>query len=238
MLSDIITPRNNQTYNVWLAHKIGLNNAIFLSVVMDLYFIEKQNKALQDDRYFYINQDYIYDRTTYSYADQDKCCSTLISMGFIELKSINQIAINFDTIACVSTTTDSSVIDSVEKIKKNAHKESKTTYVLRNVKSKINPRYPGSVQQALRDWLDAIAQKFNFVNYALLESAQTFLNPIVWSDVRKAEEIIKICTANGYREMEWGLNKYNLLHKVNAVNKVSTTVNVSSEAVPLTDEFF
>ena len=32
MLIDIISTNNIQSYNVWLAHKIGLNNSIYLGV--------------------------------------------------------------------------------------------------------------------------------------------------------------------------------------------------------------
>ena len=34
MLIDIISTNNMQSYNVWLAHKIGLNNSIYLNIII------------------------------------------------------------------------------------------------------------------------------------------------------------------------------------------------------------
>lgn len=222
MLVDILSSCNYQSYNVYLAHRIGLNNAIYLNALIDLYQYTKNYNSLQFEEYFYIDRSWITQKTTYTTDEQLKLESTLISMGLVVLaEDKNYATVNLDTIAGLSTTSDQSVIDSFKKVKDSASKSSeKSAYVLKAVKNNISASLPTEVQNALSLWLDSVYAKSKFVNNTLLKSAEDFLMPIINSNLNKALEVIRICTVNGYREMDWGLKKYESLHG----NGVTTTI--------------
>ena len=59
----------------------------------------------------------------------------------------------------------------------------------------------------------------------MLISAMKLLDPIIRNNPETAMEIIEICTVNGYKEIQWGINKYNNLQKVEANSHISSTIN-------------
>lgn len=240
MLIDIISTNNMQSYNVWLAHKIGLNNAIYLNILIETNFKAIKINDLFNGDYFLVDREYVEERTTFNPSEQLKMEDALISMGILtRLEEKICVKLNLDVITGLATTNDEAVLNSFEKVKNSASKEDKTSYILRAVKCKINPRYPAVIKEGLSNWLDAIASRFGFVNSTMIESAQNILEPIIYSDLHKAEEIIRICTVNGYKDMEWGINKYNSLQKVSVNNSVNTNVVMNNnQSANLSDDFF
>ena len=240
MLIDIISTNNMQSYNVWLAHKIGLNNSIYLNLLIEINSKAIKKNRIYDDGFFCVDRDYIATRTTFNTSDQLKMDNILANMGIVTISEDKKyVKLNLEVITGLSTTTDEAVLNNFEKIKTNAAKEGKTSYILRAVKGKINPRYPAIIKEGLSNWLDAIAARFGFVNSTMIESAQSVLEPIIYSDIHKAEEIIRICTVNGYKDMEWGINKYNSLQKASVNNSVNTNVVMNNnQSVSLSDDFF
>ena len=242
MLIDIISSDNIQSYNTWLAHKLGLHTSIYLSVLIELNSKAIKNNELKEDKFhsFNIDRDYITSKTTFSLDEQHKLDDILCNMCILKLSTDKTYGcLNFEVLTGLSLTENQDILNSFERVKKNASKEPKSTYILRSVKSKINPKYPYQIQQGLKDWLEALVDKFGFINSATLDSAQKLLDPIIYSDLKKAEEVIKICTINGYREMEWGINKYNSLQKLSVNNSVNTNVSMNSDkSINLSDDFF
>ena len=240
MLIDIISTNNIQSYNVWLAHKIGLNNSIYLNLLIEINSKAIKKNRIYDDGFFCVDRDYITTRTTFNTSDQIKMDDILANMGIVTISEDKKcVKLNLEVITGLSTTTDEAILNSFEKVKKSASKESKSKYVLRSVKARINPKYPYNIQEGLKGWLDALVERFGYVNTTIIESAQKVLEPIIYSDLQKAEEIIRICTVNGYREMEWGINKYNSLPKISANNSVHTNVVMNhNKSADLSDDFF
>lgn len=232
MLTELINPDHIISYNSVLAHKIGLHETLYLTELC-------KQMAYTQSCYIVPDTTLIERHTTFSKTEQKKLLSTLIDMGLVIYNKTNAVyKVDTSVLAGLFTTKDKEVVASFDKVKKSAKKEDKSKYILRSIKSKINPDYPYIIKEALIEWLEAIQARFGFVNATMLTAAMNILNPIIQSDVKKAEEIIKICTVNGYKEMQWGINKYNTLQKLDVSSTVSTTVHMNNAVADLSDDFF
>ena len=235
MLVDVISLQNYQAYNVPLANKIGLSNSIYLSVLIDLFQIASQNGATIDDDYFWIDREYVKSRTTFTIEEQLKFEDTLLHMGFIRMSADKKyIRVDLNMVIGISTTTNEDVINCFDVVRQQANKSSKKESILRAVSRKINSNYPGNIQEALKDWLSTIADKYGYVNNAMIDNAQKILDNIIWTDLKRAEETIKIATLQAYRDMTWACTRYDELHKNDSVKTTVQTNNTQS----LSNDYF
>lgn len=233
MLVDVLSLRNYQSYNVLLAQKIGLNPAIYLSVLIDLYQKASETESIVADDYFWVDREYVTLRTTFTVETQLKLEETLISMGFVFLSDDKKyIRIELNTIAGIATTLNEDVIACFDTVKKQSNKVDKKRGQLISVSRLIKPEYPGNLKEALKDWLKTISDKYGYVNKSMLENAQEKLDPIVFSDLHRALDIVQIATVQAYRDMTWALTRYNELHKHDVVKtnvQVKNTQSLSNE---------
>lgn len=235
MLVDVLSLQNYQSYNVLLASKIGLNNAIYLSVLIDLFHLASQSDSVVGDDYFWIDREYVKSRTTFSVEDQLKFEETLIRMGFIYLSEDKKyVRIDLNVVTGISTTLNEDVISCFNTVRQQANKGGKREGILRAVSRKINSNYPGNIQEGLRDWLSTIVEKYGYVNNVMIENAQNLLDNIIWTDLKRAEDIIKIATVQAYRDMTWAITRYDELHKNDNVKTTVQTNNVQT----LSNDYF
>lgn len=219
MLNELINPNNIISFNCSLAQKIGLHETLYLT---EFY---KQLDYCQEPEII-PNNSIINLHTTLTNKEQEKAKNVLLQMGILEFNNIdNTYKVNEAVLVGLFTTEDKEVLVDFNKVKKSAKKTDKSEYILKSVKSKINKDYPFIVKEALSNWLDAIHGRFGFVNNAMLVSAMKLLDPIIRNNPETAIEIIEICTVNGYKEIQWGINKYNNLQKVEANSHISSTIN-------------
>lgn len=234
MFVDIISGNNLQSYNVWLAQKIGLNNAIYLNVLVDLFQKAGQTNSIIPDDYFWVDREYVTARTTFSIEDQLKIEDTLSSMGFLYWSEDKKyVRIDMNTLMGISKTVNEDIIDCFNRVKTKASKVSRKESILRAVQRNINADYPGNIKEALKEWLNTLMTKYGFVNNAMLNQAEEKLTPIIYSDIPKALELIQIATVQGYRDFTWAFVRYDELHKNDSVK---TNITTSSQA--LSNDFF
>lgn len=220
ILFDILNPYSTQSFNLYFAHKFGLEVAIYLNAIM-----EYQRAYIGTDDYFEINRQYLQARTTLTEKQQKKVEDTLYKLEIL-LTQDDKVNINYDILVELSTTTDTEVSQSVNQIKKNATKKDKSFYGFVNVRKRIDKlNVDDDVKESLKQWLEAVYGKFGFVNKVMEQSAVDFILPILQTDKEKALQIIKISTVNAYKEMQWGLNKYNSMQTIQDTQaNVKTTV--------------
>ena len=235
MLTDILGTNNYQVYNVWLAHKIGLNNAIYLDVLINLYRYAVNSGMLFDGDYFILDKEYVKERTTFGEREQSALADTLVSIGLISISPDKEsVKVNLDSLVGLSSIASEDVLESFKKIKKTSNKDSKSTYVLQSVKKNIDKKYSKSMNKGFADWLDAVYGKFGFVNNKMLQVAEKKIDELMATDKTKAEKVLELCTINGYKEIDWGIKKYNTLY---GQNTVTTTIQETKDTTLSTDFF-
>lgn len=222
MLIELLSNSNNQTYNVWLAHKIGLNVAIYFSVLLDDYKLALEEGTVDDEQFFTPNRKFITAKTTFIETDQFNFEECLAKLGFITLsKDKSKCKLNL-TLFIGMMNAENKEIDTFCTAIKNTS-VNKNEGILIGVKKKINKNYPGNVQNALGEWLNTINEKYGYVNKTMISQAQKQLDNFIYSDLNKALEIIEIATVQAYRDMTWAITRYNELHKNDAVKTTVLT---------------
>lgn len=233
MLIELLSNSNNQTYNVWLAHKIGLNVAIYFSVLLDDYKLALEEGNVDDEQFFIPNRKFITAKTTFTDTDQFNFEDCLNKLGFITFsKDKSKCKLNLNLFIGMMNAENKEIDAFCSTIKNTSI--NKNEGILIGVKKKINKNYPGNVQNALSEWLNTINEKYGYVNKTMIAQAQKQLDNVIYSDLNKALEIIEIATVQAYRDMTWAFSRYDELHKT---DKVKTDVQINKPKT-LSDDYF
>lgn len=212
---------NYQSYNVTLAHKLGLQNAIYLNIIISIYGFAVNKHTLVEEKYFYLDRKYISSRTTFSEHTQLELENNLVGMGIMEKYSDNiGVSINLNVVTSILSDGEAEVAADLSKIKKMANKASKNDWALSCVKKNIKADYPEELKREYREWLDIINRKFNFVSNSMLEQAEKLVDDYANSNLDAAIGVVKIAQANGWKDMQWAVNR----HRENS-NKIIATKN-------------
>lgn len=233
MLIELLSNSNNQTYNVWLAHKIGLNVAIYFSVLLDDYKLSLGEGTVDDNQFFTPNRDFITAKTTFTETEQLNFEDCLCKLGFITLSEDKlKCKLNLTLFIGMMNSENKDIDLFCSTVK--ATSLDKNEGILIGVKKKINKNYPGNVQNALSEWLNTINEKYGYVNKTMITQAQKQLDKIIYSDLNKALEIIEIATVQAYRDMSWAFIRYDDLHKNDKINTNVQIINNQN----LSEEYF
>lgn len=214
MLVELLSQSNYQSFNIKLAHLLGLETAIYLSALIDI-----NEKAIRKDKviegdFFSIDRDYITKRTTLTRSKQEKIESELNKAGLIELSN-EHIKLCLDTLTSLVMSEDEHLEKDLSSFKKAVNSKSKSEFILESVKRNIDSSLPFELIKAYSDWLDAVHVKFGFVSKQTLIAAQKEVDKASNHDLDKAIEIINIATARGWRDLKWAVKVYNEQHPCN-----------------------
>lgn len=223
MLVELLSQSNYQSFNIKLAHLLGLETSIYLSALIDI-----NEKAIRKDKviegdFFSIDRDYITKRTTLSNNKQEKIETELNKTGLIELSN-EYIKLCLDTLTSLVMSEDENLEKDLSNFKKAVNSKSKSDFILESVKRNIDSSLPYELIKAYSDWLDAVYAKFGFVSKQTLFSAQKEVDEAANHNLDKAIEIINIATARGWRDLKWAVKVYSEQHPCN--NKVIENKNV------------
>ena len=99
MLIDLMSAYKSQTFNIKLAHIVGLNVAVYWGELMNVYarvIDKKLDETIENEGFFDLDRDYITKRTTLSIEDQLVCDKALLQAGIVDYdgKNVNRIRID------------------------------------------------------------------------------------------------------------------------------------------------
>ena len=156
MLFNCLSEKGFQSYNVELAHKIGVTNAIYFNILIDLYYFSKQQKnEIINEEYIWVDREYITSRSTFSIEEQLNCESVLIANKLVELSEDKKtLKINWANYIGCNFNTTSTIMPEKKKTKR-----SNPTGALYGVIKQIDYNYPGNIKAALEDWLNTEIRK-------------------------------------------------------------------------------
>lgn len=211
MLVELLSQSNYQSFNIKVAHLLGLETSIYVSVLIDINEKALRKDKILDDGFFSIDRDYIEERTTLSKAKQCKIEAELNKAGLVEL-SHDYIKLNLDILTSLVLEENENIRKDLTQFRKAVTAKSKGDYILESVKKNIDVTLPMDLQMAYADWLDSVYSKLNFINKQTLFNAQREVDAAANHDLDKAIEIIKIATASGWKDMKWAVKVYNEKH--------------------------
>ena len=211
MLLDFFTTNNRRSYDVRLAHTLGLLPAIYLSQLLDI-----NDKAIRKDKveqnYFTVDRSYIEYYTTLSKTDQLKIDDDLQNLGILQKKdNADTLSINIDKLFEFTEQQDLSSLPSVKKASKKA-KSSKLTQrqkICENLKNFIVCENE-ELKAAYEGWIEGVyANPRGFLSKRSISIFQEEIDKYANHNLDLALKLIDIATVNGYRDATWAINKYN-----------------------------
>lgn len=207
MLVELLSQSNYQSFNIKLAHLLGLETSIYLNVLVDINEKAYRKNKVIDDGFFTVDRNYIQERTTLTKAKQVKIESELNRVGLVELSN-DHIKICLDILTSLVLEENESIKKDLSNFRKAASSKSKGDYILENVKRNIDTSFPMELQKAYADWLDSVYSKLNFINKQTLFNAQKEVDEASNRNLDVALSIINIATANGWKDMRWAVKVY------------------------------
>ena len=209
MLIDLISSANMVTYNTRIAHLLGLHPAIYLSELLSI-----NDKAIRKDKLvdecFILNREYITSRTTLPMEEQIDIENKLMDIGVLckDPFDKNKMFLNTENVVSLLMSEDEKIIGNVQNImKKPAKRLSKQDQMILVLQGFIVTQND-ELRSAYMDWIDASVKRNGWLSKASVTEAQSLVDTVSCRDLDIALNIVKIAAVNGYRDMQWAIEKY------------------------------
>lgn len=209
MLIELLSTCNYVSYNIQIAHVLGLHTAIYLSELMNI-----NDKAIKKDKMsencFTVDRKYITKRTTLQESEQKEIETFLLKAGILEkgANKDNKISINLTALTTIIMAPDEKLLGDLAKLKSNSVKSRTKTNVFDNLKSSVSC-VNDELRVAYYDWIEAVLTKDNYMTKTAVVSGQKIVDEASGRNLDVALRIIEIAAINGYRDMSWAVNSYN-----------------------------
>ena len=96
MLLDLLSTDMSVSYNVKLAHRIGLHTSIYVTELINIYRKATQKGKIIDGKYFRVDRDYVELRTTLTKEEQRELDQALKNISVVKISSKNRDTIGID----------------------------------------------------------------------------------------------------------------------------------------------
>ena len=237
----ISTTYGQTTFNVKLAHILGLKTALYWSVITDALYQAKKKNKVSETGYFVIDRKFVYEVSTLTTPEQKECEKILNTLGYlVNGTKVNSISIDVASVVKLITEDDPKQIEFIRKeIEKitSVDKEAQSTEArAKNLKAHIKET-DFDVRDSLYGWVDSLEGRCNVKTVEIFENT---LNSYT-KDKKVKLELIKKATLNGYRDLEWVIKSYEQSSgiKPSPSKQVGAPTNVatSTAEVNLTQKF-
>ena len=117
MLIELLNPNNYISYNIKTAQIFGLNTAVYMTELLNIFEKARNKDKLVDKEYFKLDRKYVFIRTTLSIEEQLRIDSKLTQVGILFKHQDNPDIIKVDTkmYASIITSEDVTLIDNLSK---------------------------------------------------------------------------------------------------------------------------
>lgn len=207
MLSDILSSDMYLSFNIKLAHRIGLTTAIYLAELVNIQH-KAYSKNKITDSYFKLDRSYIEKRTTIVKKEQYGLDTVLCDLSIEKVSTENKDLISLDLNAITGLLLDdrAGVEDKVKVVVKK-RRATKQDAIKESLKSLIRTTNE-ELRVAYFEWIDAIFMRFGWMSKTAVQEGQDVVDNYTQKDLDLALEILKIGATNGYRDLSWAITRY------------------------------
>ena len=237
MILDLVSMDMYVSYNIKLAHKLGLQAAIYITELLNINRKAIQKEKMVENKFFKIKREYVEERTTLNPAEQKQIDKMLEELGIIEMGD-NKDTLAIKTDALTGLLLDNSkIVDKViEPVKRR--RITKAEAITNALKEKIATTNP-ELKSAYESWIEAVMSKQGWMSTAGVITGQQIIDNYSNRDLDIALKIINIAATNGYRDMSWAISEYEKKGKNYYYNQSSTPQPFTKDEVTLNnDEVF
>ncbi len=246
MLIDLLSMDNYISFNVKVADVLGLNEAVYLSELMNIN--EKAiRKSTVVDNFFTIDRAYLTKRTTLTKEQQLKIDKFFSEIGILTIDPENHNAITLNISVLTKLLDAEEGEDTIKQLKDNRkaiqklksnNKMTKEQQSCEEMKTYILTDNT-ELYEAYCDWIDSVFSKLHWMSAKSVKVGQKLVDEASGRDLDIALKIIEIATVNGYKDMTWAVKTYKENYELNYRLKYSKNkISNQKEKISLDEEVF
>ena len=239
MLIDLLSTSNYAHYNIKLAHIIGLEGAIYVNELLNINEKAVRKSKLKEGA-MKLKRSYITQRTTFSTTKQLEIENRLVEIGLIIRDELEPdlLSVDIGILTSLIMAEDEALVKDISKIakKKSSKSLSKSEEDLIKLKNIIKVEND-ELRRAYYEWIETMYLKQGWLSQKAISLAQYAVDKFADHNLDVALKIIEIASVNGYKDMEWAINKYKANYAVQcSINPVQ--INSMTESIGLSDNIF
>lgn len=209
MLIDLLSTSNYVSFNIKVAKKLGLKQAIYISELMNI-----NDKAIRknkvDEHYFTLDRNYFCDRTTLTEDEQLDIEKGLLNIGLLEKSegNDNTLKLNLNVLTTMMLNEDEKLDANIKEIlKKKSSRKSKTETIMDNLKKSVSTTNE-ELRKAYFDWIDGVYAKNGWMSKAAVTFGEKLVDEYSNRNLDIALNIISIAAVNGWKDMKYAVEAY------------------------------
>lgn len=215
MFLDLIATDNQISCNVKAARLLGLDTAIYLNELINIYAKAIAKGKLDENGYFRLKRSYITDRTTLSVYRQLELDFNLLNTEIIERDPTDQdlMKVDIEMYASILTNSNEDITKKVEKLaakKSKAEKDAEKKQAISDaLKASVAHIMPLELRNAYCSWIDTICEKpGGFLSKGAIKIFEDTINNYTKGDLDVALDLLAIATVKAYKDPTWVINFY------------------------------
>ena len=244
MVLDLLSTDMQISFNLKLAHRIGLHAAIYLGELLNINKKAVTKSKITDGGFFRIDRNYVEQRTTLTRSEQKELDEALKSLQVLNVDSTNKdlININVDSITGLLLDDNDTLVDKVTQPvrKKRVTKADAIRASLKDAITATNPE----LRAAYEEWIDAVLLRQGWMSVASIKDGQELVDKYTNRDLDVALGVIRIGAINGWRDISWAINAYEkerlskISRRPGTITDASTPSVSAGPSVSLSNEVF
>ncbi len=207
MVLDLLSTDMYISFNVKLAHRIGLQAAIYLGELLNINKKAIQKEKIIDGNFFKLNRDYIEQRTTLQKQEQKELDKLLEELSIVSIgTNKDTLSINTNAITGLLLDDNAELVDKIlQPVKKK--RMTKQEVIIANLKNNIRTDN-SELKKAYEEWIEAVMARQGWMSAASVRDGQDIVDRYTNKDLDVALKIVEIGAINGLRDLTWAINTY------------------------------
>lgn len=228
MLLDLLSTDMSVSYNVKLAHRIGLHTSIYVAELINIYRKATQKGKIVDGKYFRVDRDYIELRTTLTKEEQRELDQALKNISVVKISSNSRdtIGIDIEELSKLVLDDDANKIEGSVKTQLKKKAPTKKDAIIAQLKSYVSASND-ELRDAYYEWIEEAYARNGWMSAASIREAQRAIDNYSGKDLDIALDILHIASTNGYKDIMWAIDRY---EKNGMYKKITAQVNSTTEA--------
>lgn len=234
MILDLVSTDMYVSYNVKLAHRIGLQAAIYVTELLNINRKAILKSKIDEEGFFKIDRNYIEERTTLGKGDQKKLDEILIELKVLSKKDKDQVNLNTDNLTGLLLEENDKIVTEISKEvskKSKTKKATKQEAIQANLKESITTQND-ELRKMYEFWIDSVIAKQGWMSKVSIIEGQKAVDSYTNRDLDLALKIVSIAATNGYREMTWAIKTFEKDFKASYYKQLSSNNSVVPNEEP------
>lgn len=206
VILDLVSMDMYVSYNVKLAHKLGLQAAVYITELLNINRKALQKEKMVNEKFFKVQREYIKERTTLTPVEQKQIDKMLEEIKILEIGETKDIlCINTDVLTGLLLD-NSKIVDKIlEPVRRR--KTTKAEAILNNLKNRITTTNE-ELKTAYEMWIESVIARQGWMSSASVVAGQQAIDDYTHRDLDMALKILSIASTNGYRDIDWAIREF------------------------------